>query len=186
MSNRQENSKPFPLQRPSSAFPKSSTRPSLLSQISSNPNIVPLASPSTDTNIGFPNEIFPISPSETSPPKLTGKLVKSKQINSALIETMDLALNSFIDKKGTKQGESQINPSVNESLHSEENVEENEIFNREEYNNVKKEVSDLSRELTDREKYIVKQKNLIQKLGHEVRNLRTKVQDPLEVFFEFY
>ena len=61
-------------------------------------------------------------------------------------------------------------------------LDQAEIPTKEYYNRMKHEMHKLTKKLNKKESYLNKQRNTIQKLVHQLRLLKTEVQDPIEVF----
>ncbi len=114
------------------------------------------------------------------------KVVSCQAMNSKLTGTVESAIDYFVDKKRRGEAEEKreaddANNNGNKSDGSDSADDENFVVNAEEYANKKKELQDLNRDLIEKEKCILRHKNLIQRMGREVRDLKTQVQDPLEV-----
>jgi membrane-bound ClpP family serine protease len=136
------------IQRPSSALPK--------------PNAFPVP-PQAETC----RSSFPLGGST--------KMSRLLNINRSLQSTLELAVQSFGDKKQREEVE------VEKSAEMDAVLEDDEVVNKETYAMKKKELKELVKELNERDNFVNQQKSIIQKLNHQIRILKTQVQDPLEV-----
>jgi len=136
------------IQRPSTALPK--------------PNSFPLQLETCKSS-------FPLSdPKET-------RISRLLNTNQSLQTTLELAVQSFGDKK--QRGEVE----VDKSTEMDAVLEDDEVVNKETYATKKKELQNLVKELNERDNFVNQQKTIIQKLNHQIRIFKTQVQDPLEV-----
>eukprot|EP00826_Nyctotherus_ovalis_P038876 TRINITY_DN3678_c0_g1_i5.p1 TRINITY_DN3678_c0_g1~~TRINITY_DN3678_c0_g1_i5.p1 ORF type:complete len:247 (+),score=70.71 TRINITY_DN3678_c0_g1_i5:106-741(+) len=150
-------------QRPASAYPKSIAQSTFALQLSVQP--VEICASVSNTKLA---------------PLSTSKDMRLASANQSLHNTLELAVQSFADKRQLEDI-SRRYAEAEKSAEMDAVLEDDEVVNKETYALKKKELQDLVKELNERDAFVNQQKAIIQRLNHQVRILKTQVQDPLEV-----